>query len=337
MRSSRTDIETSWPVKRWCGTFAVLGAQERGVPLDPPFVEWAAAIGRSILNSADPKGESSGIDMIVALRHSPSFDVIANICCEPVRPESVRLAALTALPTLDAQKAVTVLSERLADVRESQLMREKSGGFARHHELAGISRSAADRADRRADQVRQHHRRGSRRPTRRRRNATSNDHRRESIAAFAARTLRAPNWMASLKSPEIVARIAKLTEGLPPADAAIAELLRRRAEGFAKSKPDAIAGAKVSATLCQLPSASGKGTKIGPHLDGIGVRGLERLLEDTLDPNRNVDQSFRTTSLAFEIRSGLAGLGAARRRFGGRLGRRPRQGTAHRKIADRIA
>ena len=34
---------------------------------------------------------------------------------------------------------------------------------------------------------------------------------------------------------------------------------------------------------------------MGPELDGIGRRGLERLLEDLLDPNRNVDQAFRTT------------------------------------------
>ena len=38
--------------------------------------------------------------------------------------------------------------------------------------------------------------------------------------------------------------------------------------------------------------------EIAPHLDGIGNRGLERLLEDVLDPNRNVDQLFRATQSA---------------------------------------
>src|SRR5204863_2220666 len=51
-----------------------------------------------------------------------------------------------------------------------------------------------------------------------------------------------------------------------------------------------------------------KGAKIGPQLDGIGIRGVERLLEDILDPNRNVDQAFRTTILNLtngQIVSGL--------------------------------
>ena len=43
-------------------------------------------------------------------------------------------------------------------------------------------------------------------------------------------------------------------------------------------------------------------------MDGIGNRGLERLLEDVLDPNRNVDVAFRTTTIAMEdgtIHTGL--------------------------------
>ena len=40
-----------------------------------------------------------------------------------------------------------------------------------------------------------------------------------------------------------------------------------------------------------------EGNKIGPELDGVGIRGTARLLEDVLDPNRNVDQAFRTTVL----------------------------------------
>ena len=49
---------------------------------------------------------------------------------------------------------------------------------------------------------------------------------------------------------------------------------------------------KVCAACHQL---GGQGAKIGPGLDGVGLRGLDRLLEDTLDPSRNVDQAFRTT------------------------------------------
>jgi putative heme-binding domain-containing protein len=53
---------------------------------------------------------------------------------------------------------------------------------------------------------------------------------------------------------------------------------------------------------------AGKGATIGPQLDGIGNRGLDRLLEDTLDPNRNVDVAFRTTTLRMSDGRVISGL-----------------------------
>jgi len=44
------------------------------------------------------------------------------------------------------------------------------------------------------------------------------------------------------------------------------------------------------------------------QLDGVGIRGLDRLLEDTLDPNRNVDQAFRSTNLALKNGQTVTGL-----------------------------
>src|SRR5207253_1981936 len=52
----------------------------------------------------------------------------------------------------------------------------------------------------------------------------------------------------------------------------------------------------------------GKGAKVGPQLDGIGSRGLDRLVEDILDPNRNVDQAFRVTNLALKNGQVVSGL-----------------------------
>jgi putative heme-binding domain-containing protein len=48
--------------------------------------------------------------------------------------------------------------------------------------------------------------------------------------------------------------------------------------------------------------------KIGPQLDGIGGRGLDRLLEDILDPSRNVDAAFRSTTLNLKDGKSLSGL-----------------------------
>ena len=61
-----------------------------------------------------------------------------------------------------------------------------------------------------------------------------------------------------------------------------------------------------SCAICH--QIGGKGAKIGPQLDGIGLRGLDRLLEDTLDPNRNVDQAFRLTSLTLKKGQIVQGL-----------------------------
>ena len=57
-----------------------------------------------------------------------------------------------------------------------------------------------------------------------------------------------------------------------------------------------------------------QGALIGPQLDGIGNRGLQRLLEDILDPNRNVDAAFRTSTLVLE--SGKVVTGLFRRKEG---------------------
>ena len=52
----------------------------------------------------------------------------------------------------------------------------------------------------------------------------------------------------------------------------------------------------------------GQGSLVGPQLDGIGARGAERLLEDILLPDRNVDKAFRTTSLLLDSGTVRVGL-----------------------------
>ena len=77
-----------------------------------------------------------------------------------------------------------------------------------------------------------------------------------------------------------------------------AALIKQRTARFASAKTDKEAGAKLFAKHCAACHRIGdQGGKVGPNLDGVGVRGLERLLEDTLDPNRNVDAAFRARVL----------------------------------------
>jgi putative heme-binding domain-containing protein len=104
-------------------------------------------------------------------------------------------------------------------------------------------------------------------------------------------------------------RLQNLFANLPPEDDRLKQMQTARLEGFQRTPGNADAGAKVFEKHCAAcHRLAGKGAKIGPDLDGIGLRGLERLLEDTLDPNRNVDGAFRATiinTVAGKVLSGL--------------------------------
>jgi putative heme-binding domain-containing protein len=111
------------------------------------------------------------------------------------------------------------------------------------------------------------------------------------------------------KIADAKARLNKLMEGLPPADQKANELIARRRDGFVSFKSDAELGEKLFVKHCaNCHQVAGKGAKVGPNLDGIGARGLERLLEDVLDPSRNVDQAFRTTNISTRGGKSYSGL-----------------------------
>lgn len=104
-------------------------------------------------------------------------------------------------------------------------------------------------------------------------------------------------------------RVNDLTKNIPPADQRIADLLKKRATAFASAKVDKAEGAKLFAKHCAACHRIGdQGGKIAPQLDGVGVRGAERLLEDILDPNRNVDQAFRARSITLTNEKTLTAL-----------------------------
>jgi putative heme-binding domain-containing protein len=105
-------------------------------------------------------------------------------------------------------------------------------------------------------------------------------------------------------------RLAELTQNLEPADQAMQERIDRQLARLADGRTGGVeAGAAVFRKHCAAcHQVGGEGARIGPQLDGVGVRGPERLLEDVLDPNRNVDQAFRTVTLALESGQVVSGL-----------------------------
>lgn len=104
------------------------------------------------------------------------------------------------------------------------------------------------------------------------------------------------NRLAALKIDR--QRIDDLTKGLPATDAALVELINRHVQAFDPAAADIAAGREVFQKNCAAcHQLGGEGKKVGPQLDGIGGRGLARIVEDILDPNRNVDPAFRTLTL----------------------------------------
>ncbi len=83
----------------------------------------------------------------------------------------------------------------------------------------------------------------------------------------------------------------------------------RRLQRWRTHGGDAEAGKIVFAKNCAACHRIGQqGETIGPQLDGIGKRGAARIVEDTLDPHRNVDVAFRMETLQLEDGRVLAGL-----------------------------
>ncbi len=97
---------------------------------------------------------------------------------------------------------------------------------------------------------------------------------------------------------EIAARIDELTAGLPSANEEVERLIAERRQSFRADATTPDRGRALYKQHCAAcHQLSGEGKKVGPQLDGIGPRGADRLLEDILDPSRNVDAAFRTTTI----------------------------------------
>lgn len=87
------------------------------------------------------------------------------------------------------------------------------------------------------------------------------------------------------------------------------KLIATRVQTFAKAKPDAAKGSLVFTANCAVcHQIKGQGGLIGPQLDGIGNRGAERLVEDILDPNRNVDAHFQLHTMKLLDNSEMSGF-----------------------------
>jgi putative heme-binding domain-containing protein len=109
--------------------------------------------------------------------------------------------------------------------------------------------------------------------------------------------------------PENAKKIQELTQSLSPASEQLQKVIDKRRTGFNSARATAAKGEQIFTQTCRTcHQLDGQGGLVAPQLDGIGNRGLERLCEDVLDPNRSVDQAFRVTLVVLTDGDVVSGL-----------------------------
>ena len=87
------------------------------------------------------------------------------------------------------------------------------------------------------------------------------------------------------------------------------QLLTRLQSSIGTLPADAEKGSTIFQKNCAAcHQLHGQGVVVGPQLDGAMTRSVERLLEDIVTPDQNVDKAFRTTSFLLQDGRVVVGL-----------------------------
>ena len=284
------------------------GIEERGAKPSGATRTLAQSVATALLDSPKSPDMTAGIQLVSTFRLRDLDDRLAVVARQKGDDESSRPAALTALAAVAPKAAIPLLGQIVGDSTETFALREKAAAT-----LGTLSRPASDAAllavlptapGRLQTAIASSL---AARPTGARALL-------DAVAAgkASARVLQEPRVAFLLALPKLAdlkEQLDGLLKGLPPADNRIRDLLAERRQRFDTATRDPEHGAKVFEKTCMAcHQLRGQGARVGPQLDGIGARGVDRLLEDILDPSRNVDQAFRTTQLALTDGRVVTGL-----------------------------
>ena len=293
---------------RWLSAIAQAN-QERGATLNPVTLALGTEVATELLDSVDAKLKGQAVNLAGTLNLTMLANRIALVAADRATPTATRTAALATFVQLDPGGSVATLDVRLLDASEAPEIRDQAA------KLLGSS----GREDARAALVLAMNRVPSRLQTTIAATLASSrpgaSALLDAVAAgkASARPLGERSVAVKLQSsgvPDLTARLAGLLKDAPPADGRIQAVINDRRLDYDRNHGgDTKLGAAVFAKNCAAcHQIEGQGARVGPQLDGIGVRGLERLLEDVMDPNRNVDQAFRATTLGLKDGRVLIGL-----------------------------
>ena len=284
------------------------GTQERGAALGADARGLAVDASKTLLGSKDEGEVEAGIELAGSMKLEAAREILAGMVEVRDAPAPRRASAMGAWAAIDPSGSVATLGRLVREAAEPIEVREQA---ARLLVASGQPESRATLVEALATA-----------PARLQTaiatglavNRAGAEALLDAVAAgkASARPLGERGVAVRLEAsgvPDVKARLESLLKDLPPADQRIQELIEKRRGTFLASGGDASKGVSVFEKNCAAcHQLEGKGARVGPQLDGIGVRGVDRLLEDTLDPNRNVDQAFRVTTLALtdgRVASGL--------------------------------
>jgi putative heme-binding domain-containing protein len=278
---------------------AMRGSQERGRPLEAGWRDWAVKLGRALLGRADPQPIRAALEFSRDLQLTELAEDVSRYVGADA-DAGLRPLAVQAWAVLDSPALVPTLGGLLTNdgiaVDQRQAIAQVLGSLNRDparevlltalksvpgNVALGVGRGLVA-TPRGAEQLLEAVEQGK----------------------ASARLLQDATIQDRLRQARLHdydARHAKLVEGLPPEDAAVAEQIAARKAAFLAAQTDLAAGKRAYEKVCvACHRLGGQGGKVGPELDGVGLRGLERLLEDTLDPSRNVDAAFRSSTIVMQ-------------------------------------
>jgi putative heme-binding domain-containing protein len=282
-------------------------AQERGVTLPDSINSWAREFATELLASNSGTARLLGIELAQAIKLRDAHRRIAEIALTDIGSD-VRIDAIMACVAIDGPASVAMLNSVLNNQKEELALRQRAARALGAVNTAAARESLLTFLPTAPEQLAMEVSTSL---------AKSKPGGEALLAAMAVgkaspQLLQEPlvtTPLSQQKIDHLDEQIAKLTAGLPSRDELIRRLIEDRLTGFSKFSPDIARGKQIFTKNCAICHKLGdEGAKIGPQLDGIGIRGAARLIEDVLDPNRNVDQSFRTTTLVTTNGLPMSGL-----------------------------
>ncbi|MEM7313201.1 MAG: c-type cytochrome, partial [Planctomycetota bacterium] len=269
-------------------------AEERGEELASEIEEWGRGFAEKLIDSEDSGIKKSGIDLVGILKHEPLVPEIAKIAFSDQANGDQRRSAISVVLQLSGESYLPQIV-KLAENNETPI-------WLREHIIYAIPQADQNGRDALIQLM----------PTvqSRLQRAIVNSlvsSREGSLMLLAVieqgkaspRLLQSTHVIMTMRfqdMPDAESRMAELTKGLPLESERISRLIAERRRGYREAEPTIAQGAAIFKKQCAVcHRLKNDGNRIGPELDGIGSRGLARLLEDVLNPNLNVDQKFRST------------------------------------------